>query len=94
MPSEHGASCFCCVFTSATERIESDEALVGKFDHLVMNSLHLIDQRAITIVMIFRSGDGYAWGRAVFMFSVGVRDFSVVRLTYRVKLVIVDHIRL
>jgi hypothetical protein len=61
--SEHGASCFCGACTSAAERVESDETLVGEFDQLVMNSLYLIDQGAIAIVMIFTFGEaGYTWG--------------------------------
>lgn len=66
---------------------------MGEFDQLVVNSSHLVDQGAIMIVMIFRSGGGYTWGKAVFMFSVGVRYCSVFQL-YQVKLLIVDHIRL
>lgn len=87
MPSEHGTSCFCLACTSATERVESDEALVEEFDQLNVSSF--IDQRAIKIVMISRSGDGYTRGRGVFVFSVGVRDCSMVQLTYRVKLLVV-----
>lgn len=88
MPSEHGTSCFCLACTSATERIESDEALVEEFDRLAVSSS--IDQRATMIVMILRSGDGYTRGRGVFVFSVAsVRDCSMVQLTYRVKPLVV-----
>jgi hypothetical protein len=48
--------------------------LVGEFDQLVMNSLYLIDQRAITIVMIFTfGGAGCTWGDCgICVFFVGV----------------------
>lgn len=96
MPSEHGANCFFYVCTSATERVESDEALVGEFKQLVVNSLYLTDQRAITIVIMFRSGKtGILWGErflCLLLAFIAILWFSYRTAQLQVKLLIVNYI--